>query len=100
MDRPRYEGFLALANTGKTKEISRTEWDFELRREPNRLANLNYSIRCRIVHEALKMEDENKWKRFDLHFLALADLHWLGRRDVRECVSNGVYRIGLQDFES
>ena len=43
------------------------------------------------------MEDENGWKRFNLHLLArpprdgLADLHGLELRDVCECVLNGVY---------
>ena len=53
------------------------------------------------------MEDKNRWKRLEKHLLArlaragLADLHRLGLREVRECVLNGVYRIGLgEGFES
>ena len=48
---------------------NRTKWDFEFRRELNRLADLDYGIRSRIVQESLKMENENGWKRLDLHLL-------------------------------
>jgi hypothetical protein len=44
--------------------------DFDLRRELNRLADLNHAIRCRIIREPLKVEDENGSKRLDLHLLA------------------------------
>jgi hypothetical protein len=37
--------------------------------EPNRLADLNYDIRCRIVQETLKT-DENKLKRLEKRLLA------------------------------
>lgn len=49
------------------------------------------------------MEDENGWKRLDLHLLArparagLAALHGLELRNVCERVLNGVYRIGLRE---
>ena len=49
------------------------------------------------------MEDKNGWKRLEKHLLArlsragFIDLHWLGLRDVRECVLNSVYRIGLRE---
>ena len=92
--------FLALASTGKTRE-DRTEWDFELRPELNRLVDLNLAIRRRIVQEALKMEHENWWKRLQKHLLArlgraeLADLHRLGLRDLCERVLNSVYRLRL-----
>jgi isocitrate dehydrogenase kinase/phosphatase len=96
-------GILSLGEHGENKGENHTKWDFELWRELNRLANLNYAIRCRIVQEALKMENENRWKRFDLDFLArltcvqLGDLHELGQRDVYESVFNSVYRIGLRE---
>ena len=49
------------------------------------------------------MDNENWWKRFEKYLLArlararLANLHWLGMRDVCECVLNGEYRIGLHE---
>jgi hypothetical protein len=49
---------------------NRTEWDFELRRELNRLADLNYAIRGHVILEALKVEDENGWKHLNVHLLA------------------------------
>ena len=94
--------FLALSSTGKTRE-DHTEWDFELRRELNRLVDLYLAIRRRIVQEPLKMEDKNGWKRLDLYLLdhlawALpADLYGLGLQDVRECVFNGVHQVGLRE---
>ena len=81
-------------------------WNFELRRELNGLADLIYVIRASglIIQEALKMEDENGWKRLDLHLLAhlaraglAADLHGPGLRDVCKCILNGVHRIGLRE---
>jgi hypothetical protein len=93
-----------LASGGKEWE-TRTWWYFELRGEPNMLPDLIYAIRGRIVQEALKMEDENGWKRIEKRLLArlaalaragLADLHGMGLRDLCECVLNGVYRIGLR----
>ena len=74
-----------------------TEWNFEHRCELDWLADLLHYIRGHIVQEPLKMEDKNRWKRFDLHLLTrltrtgLADLHGLELRDVRECVFNSVY---------
>ena len=50
------------------------------------------------------MENENRWKHLEKHLLArlarvgLANLHGLGLREVRECVLNGVYRIGLGEW--
>jgi hypothetical protein len=76
---------------------------FELRRELNRLPDLIYSIRDCIVQEALEMEDENGWKRFEKRLLALlaraglVDLYGSGLRDVCECVLNGVHRVGLRE---
>ena len=49
------------------------------------------------------MEDENRWKSLNLNLLAhiaraqLADLYGLWLRDVRNCVFNRVYRIGLRE---
>jgi hypothetical protein len=94
---------LSLGERGRNERESRTWWDFELRHELNRLADLIYAIRGRIVQEALKMEDENGWQRLEKHLLArlararLADLHGLGLRDMCECVLNVVYRIGLRE---
>jgi hypothetical protein len=93
-----------LASSGERNNKNRTEWDFKLRRELNWLANLNYAVRGRIVQETLKMENENRWKHLEKHLLArlarvgLANLHGLGLREVRECVLNGVYRIGLGEW--
>jgi hypothetical protein len=41
----------------------------ELRRKLNRLVHLNYAIRGYIIQGALKMEDENWWKRLMKHLL-------------------------------
>ena len=49
------------------------------------------------------MENENGWKSLNLDLLGhvawaqLADLYGLWLRDVRKCVFNGVYRIGLRE---
>jgi hypothetical protein len=93
---------LARGNEGN----NRTWWDFELRRELNRLADLIYSIRGRIVQEPLKMKDKNGWQRLEKHLLARiarvgwADLHGLGLRDECKCVLDGMHRIGLcEGFE-
>ena len=49
------------------------------------------------------MEDENGWNRLEKHLLArlaravFADLHGLGPRDVRKCLLNSVYGIGLRE---
>ena len=94
------QGFLAWITRGNEGN-NRTEWDFELRREMNRFADLNYAIRGCIVQEPLKVEDKDRWKRLEKYLLArfarvgLADLYGLGVRDVCECVFNGLYRIGL-----
>jgi hypothetical protein len=78
-------------------------WNFELWRKLNGLADLNYAIRVCIVQKPLKMEDENRWKRLDLHLVVhpawtqLTNLYGLGLRDVCERVFNGVYRIGLHE---
>jgi hypothetical protein len=53
LDRPRRKGFLALANTGKQQKENNTERNVELRRELNRLADLNYAIRGHVIQEAL-----------------------------------------------
>jgi hypothetical protein len=82
---------------GERHEKNRTWWDFELRRELNRLVDLFYAIRCRIVQEALKMKDENGWQRLEKDLLAclaragLANLHGVGLRDVCECGMNSAY---------
>jgi hypothetical protein len=93
---------LARGNEGN----NRTWRDFELRRELNRLADLIYSIRGRIVQEPLKMKDKNGWQRLEKHLLARiarvgwADLHGLGLRDECKCVLDGMHRIGLcEGFE-
>lgn len=51
---------------------NRTKWDFELRRELNRLADLNYAIRYRFAQESIEMEDKNGWKHFNLRLLIAA----------------------------
>jgi hypothetical protein len=47
----------------------RTERDFELGGEADRLADLNYTACGRIVLETLEMENENGWKRLDENLL-------------------------------
>ena len=95
-----HERFSALADTGQKRKNS-TKWYLELRREPDRLADLNYAIRDYVVQEALEVEDENGWKHLNVRLPArltwdeLASAHWLELRDVCECVLNDVYRIGL-----
>lgn len=70
LDQPSRKGFLALANTGKQQKENNTEWNVEHRRETNRLADLNYTIRGHVIQEALKVEDENAWKHLNVHLLA------------------------------
>ena len=41
------------------------------------------------------MEDENGWKHLNLYLLA--DLYGLGLRNVRKCVFNGAYQVGLRE---
>jgi hypothetical protein len=77
----------SLRKKGKT-EKTRTEWDFELWFKLNRLSDLIYAPRGRIVYEALKMEDKNLWKCLEKHLLGcfvrgrgrgrLDDLHGTG----------------------
>ena len=52
------------------KKRLRTEWDFELRCKLYGFANLHDATRGHIVQEALEIEDEYRWKRFDEHLLA------------------------------
>ena len=90
-----------MGGTGKTKENIHTNWDFEFWCESNGLADPIYALRGRIVHEALKMENKNLWKRVEKHLLGcvvrarLADPHGLWLYDACKCVLNGVHRIGL-----
>jgi hypothetical protein len=94
-DKP--QGILSLGWYGEKKRENRTEWDFKLRREVNRFTDLNYAIRRRIIKEALQMEDQNGWKRLNLHVLArlararLADLPWLGLQDACESAFDGMH---------
>jgi hypothetical protein len=94
---------LSLASMGKAEQQSVTWWDFKLRRETNRLADLNYAIRGRIVQEPFKMEDENRRECLDVHLLARhvaprwTELHGLQVRDACECVFYNVHRIVLLD---
>jgi hypothetical protein len=63
----------------------------------NSFTDLNYAIRRRIIKEALQMEDQNGWKRLNLHVLArlargrLADLLGLGLHGVCESVFDGMH---------
>ena len=91
----------------KEEKKTRTKWDFELWRELDRFADLDYATRGRIVQEAFEVKDEHGWKRLDQHLLARlararrANLHGLRLRDVSECVLNCVYRVGLcKEFAS
>ena len=65
-------------------------WDFKLRRKLNRLGDLDYAIRGRIIQEAFKMEDKNGRKCLDSHLLTrfdragLADLQGLLLQRVYE----------------
>jgi hypothetical protein len=62
-------GIISLRYHGGNKGENRTVRDFKLWRELNRLPDLIFAIRGRIVQEALKMEDENGWKRLEKHLL-------------------------------
>ena len=68
--RPRKIFSLGRNKENIIKKLYSTWWDFKLGGELNWFTDLNYVICGRIVQEALKMEDENKWKRLDLHLLA------------------------------
>jgi hypothetical protein len=76
---------LAVAHGGMNKK-NRTEWDFELWSKLNWLFDPIYALRGHIVHEALKMEDKNLWKRLEKHLLGFIvrararadDLHGTG----------------------
>jgi hypothetical protein len=59
----------APAKRAKKTQL-RTEWDFELRCELYRFADLHYATCSRIVQETLEMEDKYGWKRLDEHLLA------------------------------
>jgi hypothetical protein len=52
------------------KGENRTEWDFEASFKLDRLSDLRYTARGRIVSETLEMENENRWKHLDEHLLA------------------------------
>ena len=88
------QGILSLGWYGEKKRENRTEWNFKLWREVNRFTDLNYPTRRGIMKEALQMEDQNGWKRLNLHVLArlargrLADL---GLQDVCESVFDGMH---------
>jgi hypothetical protein len=85
----------------KEEEGKRTLRDFELRGQLNRLAILDYATSGRVVGEALEMEDEYRWKRFNEYRdlparfagsrAGWTDLCKSWSRDVRECVLNGMY---------
>ena len=76
------KGSLSGWHRGNKRE-NPTNWDFELWRKLNGLSDLIYTFRGRIVHEALKVEDENLRKRLEKHLLGclvpagLADPHGL-----------------------
>ena len=67
-------------------EEERTWWDFELRRKLDRFAILDYATSNIVVNEALEMDHEYRWERFDEHRDSLTrfarvrwlDLHGLG----------------------
>ena len=79
----------------------RTEWDFEVWFKPDRLSDLRYTPRSRIVYETLEMENENGWKRLDEYLLARIPhvgwdvLHGLRLGDAHEGVFNSEYQIKL-----
>jgi hypothetical protein len=82
----------------KEEEGKRTWRDFELRGQLNRFAILDYPTSSRVVGEALEVEDEYRWKRFNEYRdlparFAGARAGWtdLWPRDVRECILNGMY---------
>ena len=73
-----------------------TGWDVELRVKQDMLANLNYAACGCIVPEALKMKNENGWKRLNEHLLTRirvrragwAVVHGLRLGDTHESVLN------------
>jgi hypothetical protein len=54
------------------REENRTEWDFEFWCQLDRLSDLRYTARRRIVSDAVKMEDEYRRKRLDKDLLTCA----------------------------
>ena len=67
------QGILSLGRDEGNKEENRTQWDFELRCELDRISDFNYAIRGSITQKALKMEDENGGKCLYLQSLARLD---------------------------
>ena len=95
---------LSLGKCGGNEGENRTKWDFELRRELNMFADLNYAIRVHIIQEPLKMEHENRWERLDKHLMVClagarrTELHRLQVRDACESIFNSVHRIVLLEL--
>ena len=90
-------GVLSLGWNRGNKGENHTEWDLELRRKLNWLADLNYAILSHVIQEALKVEDENGWKRLDEYLLARlveakrTEPHGLQVRDAGESVLYSVH---------
>ena len=80
-------GVLSLGYHEENEAKNRTRWNFELWRDLHRLVDLDYAIRRRVIYEALKLKDENRWQHLDEQFLArlakarLTELHRLRVRD-------------------
>jgi hypothetical protein len=95
------DGQVSLRPPSERGRKKRTERDFELWRELDRLSDFHYAAGGRVVQEALEVQDEHWRERLDEHLLACfaraggADLHGLWLRDVCERILDGVYRIAL-----
>jgi hypothetical protein len=56
IDRPSRNKSSAITATGE--EGNHTKWDFELQGKLDRLADLDYATRGRVVQEALEVDDK------------------------------------------
>src|SRR6266852_3084100 len=83
----------------REKGKNRTEWDFEVWSKPDRLSDLRYTARRRIVSDAVEMEDEYWRKRLDENSLTcVAQAGWAALYGLRlgyahQGVLNRDYRI-------
>ena len=98
------QGILSTGCRRREKGGNRTKWDLKLRSKLDRLSDLDYTTGGGVVHEALEMDDEYRWKHLNERLPArLVDAHWIKVHRLRvgdlcECVFYTVYRIMLFKF--